>query len=240
MARITSLESGTAPRRLNHVLFPDPGSPIANTTTPLGCLGCAGRAAACSCLPAALASNGPAADDPAVSAASPYAGCSGAAWLPAAAPRPPLPRRPLRRRRLLPERCPSPGFPSPSAPLLAPALSPGFSAASSVPLGPASSAPCPSLLAPDALSAGFLSTSPRSFAPPARAASVSGSLLASSLVMKFGCSGGGASPAFALLPPFFLRRRIRSRIHLLISRLVTHPSLWGQCALLSLACHNPA
>ena len=52
-----------------------------------------------------------------------------------------------------------------------------------------------------------------------------------SLVRKFGCSGGRVSPWPALLAVFFRRRRMRSRIHLLISRLVTHPSLAEQCKL---------
>src|SRR5581483_6116430 len=36
--RSRSLESGVTPRRLNQVVLPDPGSPIASTTTPLGVL----------------------------------------------------------------------------------------------------------------------------------------------------------------------------------------------------------
>ena len=35
-ARIRSLESGEILCRLNHELFPDPGRPIAKTTTPFG------------------------------------------------------------------------------------------------------------------------------------------------------------------------------------------------------------
>ena len=36
MVRSMSLESGVTPRRLNQVVLPEPGSPIASTTTPLG------------------------------------------------------------------------------------------------------------------------------------------------------------------------------------------------------------
>ena len=39
MERSMSLESGVTPRRLNHVVLPDPGRPMASTTTPLGCRG---------------------------------------------------------------------------------------------------------------------------------------------------------------------------------------------------------
>src|SRR5437764_2626080 len=38
MVRNMSLESGVTPRRLNHVVLPEPGSPIAKTTTPRGAL----------------------------------------------------------------------------------------------------------------------------------------------------------------------------------------------------------
>jgi len=40
-----SLESGTTLWRLNHVLFPEPGSPIASTTIPLGARAAAAGAA---------------------------------------------------------------------------------------------------------------------------------------------------------------------------------------------------
>src|SRR5437868_14607260 len=48
MLRTRSLESGATPRRLNQVLFPDPGKPIARTTVPFeGPAGaCRGEAAA--------------------------------------------------------------------------------------------------------------------------------------------------------------------------------------------------
>src|SRR5581483_2378005 len=39
MLRSMSLLSGVTPRRLNQVVLPDPGSPMARTTTPLGARG---------------------------------------------------------------------------------------------------------------------------------------------------------------------------------------------------------
>ncbi len=104
-ARNRSLESGVMLWRLNHELFPDPGNPIARTTTPLEGRGDSGWGGLDADL-AAARPWGATGDDAALSFGAACTGVVGS--LPAAAdsaggaplrlrPRPPLPRR---RRRL--------------------------------------------------------------------------------------------------------------------------------------------
>src|SRR3989442_12173978 len=97
-----SLESGVILCRLNQELLPDPGRPIARTTTPLGARGMVAGGAAAAAVLAALGTSG------AIIAEALRCGEGGAGgsprradsrgWVsPRTRPRPPLPRR--RRRR---------------------------------------------------------------------------------------------------------------------------------------------
>src|SRR5436189_5878433 len=93
MDRSRSLESGVILCRLNHELFPDPGSPTARTTTPLDGRGADGTLATAAGAAGALG----------VAAA----GC----WEPELRlPRPPRPRRRRGRRG-----CPAGSGPGPTA-----------------------------------------------------------------------------------------------------------------------------
>ncbi len=118
-----SLESGTTLCRLNHELFPEPGSPIARTTMPFG-----GRADAAGTAAGTRGAGGRASASGSPASSAPSSGASGAissvpgksGTIPFAAagvnacatacsrPRPPRPRPPRRRR-------PRPRWPSPLA-----------------------------------------------------------------------------------------------------------------------------
>ena len=97
MDRSRSLESGVILCRLNHELFPDPGSPTARTTTPLDARGAGGT------LATAAGAAGSAADALAAAAA----GCCDPELR---LPRPPRPRRRRGRRG-----CPAGSGPGPTA-----------------------------------------------------------------------------------------------------------------------------
>jgi hypothetical protein len=108
--RNMSLESGLILWRLNHELFPDPGSPMARITLPFGARGTAvGEAFAAACVTGAATSLSgvDSAGDPLDGAAATGRG-------------PPLPRPPRPRRRLRRGSAPPPV----PTPVLAPELAP--------------------------------------------------------------------------------------------------------------------
>jgi hypothetical protein len=222
-----SLESGTTLWRLNQELLPDPGSPMARTTMPLGGRGAAaGTTAGIDGVCAAISVSGVVdARSPSSEASSigepgaiPFAAAGLKAWATACSrPRPPRPRPPRRLR-------PRPRWPSSPATRLA---------AWSLTIGS---------LAPDGRGCrvAFADSSRADGASnsASEAAGPSGSLRLDSRGLdsrwpdsgagaeswsasKYaGCSGGGAG----WLPgsgAFFLRRCKRSRIHLRMFRLVT-------------------
>src|ERR1700722_5628761 len=213
-----SLESGTTLWRLNQELLPDPGSPMARTTMPLGGRGpavgtIAGTEGAW--VSGAVDARSPSSEASPIgeTGAIPFAAPGLKAWATACSrPRPPRPRPPRRLR-------PRPRWPSSPATRLATGSLPPDGRGCGVAFADSSGAEGAANSASEAVgSSGSLCVDSRcldSRWPDSGAGAESWS------ASKYaGCSGGGAG----WLPgsgAFFLRRCKRSRIHLRMFRLVT-------------------